>query len=130
MNPSTGSNFHSSWLLTDPILALFDAAVLSAAEAARRRRLAKRRAARRGWALHPGADTPLWNELVRRAAPHLRRRGAKAQLARELALPRQRLQDCLKSKTAMLDAERALLLLAWVVARESGRELRTPPQGA
>jgi len=74
-------------------------------------------------------DTPLWNELVRRVAPHLARRGSKAQLARQLGLPRQRLQDCLKSKHAMLDGERTLLLLTWLTAKERGRELGTPPNG-
>ena len=64
--------------------------------------------------MRPGTDTPLWNELVRRIRPHLHRRGSKAQLARLLGVPRQRLQDCLKKKSASLDAERTLLLLGWL----------------
>lgn len=77
----------------------------------------------RGATLRPGPETPLWRELVRAAQPHLRARGSKAQLARILGLPRQRLQDCLTAGTATLDAERTLLLLCWVAARNQGREL-------
>ncbi len=114
--------------------AVVEAAVDAARERARRRRRERIRAAnavtRRGWALHPGEGTPLWNELVRQVTPHLARRGSKARLARQLGLPRQRLQDCLKAKRAMLDAERTLLLLAWLSARQEGRELPTPPPGA
>jgi len=78
---------------------------------------------RQGSTLRPGPDTPLWNELVKQALPLLRKRGSKAQLARLLKLPRQRLQDCLKVKTAHLDAERTLLLMCWIAARQQGREL-------
>jgi hypothetical protein len=73
--------------------------------------------------LRPGLDTPLWNELVRQVRPHLRKRGSKAQLARLLGLPRQRLQDCLKSRVACLDAERTLLLLGWLGFFQRGGEL-------
>lgn len=115
------------------LLTLADGAVAAArAEAARAMADRTRRTnarTRRCWALHPGTETPLWNELVRRVAPHLARRGSKAQLARQLGLPRQRLQDCLKSKNAILDGERTLLLLAWLSARERGRDLGTPPPG-
>lgn len=115
------------------LLAVADGAVAAARAEARRARAARIRRsnqeARRCCALQPGAETPLWNELVRRVAVQLRKRGAKAQLARELALPRQRLQDCLKAKRAMLDGERTLLLLMWLAARERGHELGTPPVG-
>jgi hypothetical protein len=77
----------------------------------------------RGVTLRPGADTPLWNEIVRRALPHLKRRGEKARLARILGVPRQRLNDYLKTGRACPDAERALLLLCWVASREQGQEL-------
>jgi hypothetical protein len=80
------------------------------AVAARRRH----RAPRRGLTLRPGVDTPLWNELVRQVRPHLRKRGSKAQLARLLGLPRQRLHDCLKARSACLDGERTLLLVGWL----------------
>lgn len=73
--------------------------------------------------LRPGQETPQWNELVRQIRPHLRKYGAKAQLARLLGLPRQRLQDCLKSGTASLDAERTLLLLGWLGFFQRGGEL-------
>jgi hypothetical protein len=65
----------------------------------------------------------LWNELVQQALPLLRKRGSKAKLARILGLPRQRLQDYLKARTACLDGERALLLLCWISARHQGHEL-------
>jgi hypothetical protein len=102
------------------------------AEARRRSRARTRRdnaRTRRNWALHPGTETPLWNELVRRVTPLLRPRGSKAQLARVLGVPRQRLQDCLRSKNAMLDAERTLLLLGWLEAAYRGRPPATPPPG-
>jgi hypothetical protein len=102
--------------------ALFDAAARAARDAARRG-IQSRRPRGRGHALRPGPDTPLWNELVQQALPLLRKRGSKAQLARILGLPRQRLQDCLKAKTACLDGERALHLLCWISARHQGYEL-------
>ncbi|MBI2498337.1 MAG: hypothetical protein HYV75_10650 [Opitutae bacterium] len=78
----------------------------------------------RGLTLRPGPDTPLWrDELVRQVRPHLRKYGAKAQLARLLGLPRQRLQDCLKAGSASLDAERTLLLLGWLGFFQRGGEL-------
>jgi hypothetical protein len=103
-------------------LALFEAASYTARRAARQgRRLWPQRM--RGHCLAPGAGTPLWNELLARARPHLQTRGTKAHLARLLGLPRQRLQDALKARTACLDAERTLWLLCWIVAREHGRDL-------
>jgi hypothetical protein len=102
--------------------ALFDAAARTARDAARRG-IQSRWPRRRGHALRPGSDTPLWNELVQQALPLLRKRGSKAKLARILGLPRQRLQDCLKAQTACLDGERTLLLLCWISARHQGREL-------
>jgi hypothetical protein len=83
----------------------------------------KRRPPKRGLTLQPGPDTPLWNELVRQVVPLLAKRGSKAQLARILGLDRQRLQVCLKARTGALDAERTLLLLAWLAAKRQGREL-------
>jgi hypothetical protein len=115
----------------DAVFELAEAAALAAREHARRRAKERVRAAsaltRRGWTLHPGGGTPLWNELVRQVTPHLRRRGSKAQLARILGLPRQRLQDCLKARRSMLDAERTLVLLAWLTAKRRGREFTPPP---
>ncbi len=97
-------------------LALFEAAAASARAAARAGRLVFPRR-KRGLILSPGPGTPLWNVLLTRAAPHLRKRGSKAQLARMLGLPRQRLQDCLKARSACLDAERTLMLLCWLARR-------------
>jgi hypothetical protein len=102
------------------ILCFFEAAEAAARRALRPRRS---RAAKRGRTLQPGATTPLWNELVKQTLPLLTKRGSKAQLARLLGLPRQRLQDCLKAKTACLDAERTLFLFCWVAARRQNREL-------
>lgn len=82
----------------------------------------RRTRARAGWALKPGPDTPVWNELVRQAAPYLRKRGDKVRLARMLGLPRQRLHQLLVAKTACADAERTLLLLAWVRSKRAGHE--------
>jgi hypothetical protein len=93
---------------------LIGQAVDAAREARRARARAKLRPHRPSLTLRPGPDTPLWNELVRQVRPHLRKYGAKAQLARLLGLPRQRLQDCLKAGSASLDAERTLMLLGWL----------------
>jgi hypothetical protein len=97
----------------------------AAEQAARRamRQLRHHYRTRQGATLRPGTNTPLWNELVKQAQPLLRKRGSKAQLARLLKVPRQRIQECLKAKTACLDAERALLLMCWIAARQQGREL-------
>ena len=113
--------------------------IQAAVEAARAVRVVQTRDAprplRRRLTRRPGVDTPLWNELVRQVRSHLRRRGAKAQLARLLGLPRQRLQDCLKAKTACLDAERTLLLLGWLGFFQRGGVLSPvvrsgrPPRG-
>lgn len=82
-----------------------------------------RRPRRSGRTLRPGVNTPLWNDLVRHIRPHLRKRGSKAQLARLLGVPRQRLQDCLKAGSACLDAERTLMLVGWLGFFQRGGEL-------
>lgn len=99
--------------------------LLEAAEQAVRRSAEKhkRRPPKRGLTLQVGIDTPLWNELVRQVVPLLRTRGSKVHLARILGLPRQRLQVCLKARTASLDAERTLLLLAWLATQRRGKTL-------
>ncbi len=106
-------------LVEDLIVAAFRAA----REARRAQTRAKPRPRRRSLTLRPGPETPCWNELVRQVRPHLRKYGAKAQLARLLGLPRQRLQDCLKAASASLDAERTLLLLGWLGFFQRGGEL-------
>jgi hypothetical protein len=95
---------------------------LQAARRAARARMA-RRPPRAGRTLLPGPDTPLWNELVRQVRPHLRRRGSKNLLAHLLGISRQRLHRCLKARRGLLDAERTLLLLAWLQARQRGHTL-------
>jgi len=72
--------------------------------------------------LRPGPETPVWNQLVKHAAPYLRKRGDKVKLARLLGIPRQRLHQLLVERSACADAERTLLLIAWVHARRSGKE--------
>lgn len=96
------------------------------------RRLFPRR--RRGLALHPGDNTPLWNLLVSRTNRYLKVRGSKNQLARLLGVPRQRIFDCFKARKACLDAERTLMLLGWLAGREQGKlfnanVLSPPPEG-
>lgn len=106
----------------DIIFLLLEAAFDAARAAARQGRLRRARP-QRGLTVKPGPGTPLWNELLKEVQPWLRKRGTKARLARYLGLPRQRLQDCLKARTACLDAERTLQLLCWVMHRRQGRDI-------
>src|SRR5687767_7300901 len=102
--------------LTPAADALFEAtewAVLSA-----RKKLHARLDKQTGHVLQPGSGTPLWNELAKAVQKHLRHRGDKAKLARMLGVPRQRLHLLIVAKTACPDAERTLLLLAWLAARQ------------
>jgi hypothetical protein len=106
---------------------LIDGAIAAAESARASRRIRRERARRdangRRLALRPGPDTPLWNELVRQVQPYLRRRGSKAQLARLLGVPRQRLQACFRAKYACLDAERTLQLVGWLGFFQRGGQL-------
>lgn len=86
-------------------------------------KLAQRRPSKAGSSLKPGIDTPLWNELRRRLASQLGKRGEGARLARFLGISRQRLHLLVKAHSALPDAERTLLILAWVIAREQGKDL-------
>ncbi len=79
--------------------------------------------ASRGATLKPGGATPLWNELAAAVQAQLVRRGEKANLARVLGLPRQRIQDLLRTRKHLPDAERTLLLLVWLQTRRAGRDL-------
>jgi hypothetical protein len=72
---------------------------------------------RRNSTLRPGIDTPLWNALVSVVRPHLRRRGEKINLGRELGVPPQRIHEYFVSRTAAPDAERTLALLVWLARR-------------
>jgi hypothetical protein len=107
------------------LLPLVELLVYAAEESARAARAAykERKRRRRGATLRPGADTPLWNELMVAAREQLSGYGAKARLARILGVPRQRVHQYLCDATACPDAERTLLLLAWVHAARSGREM-------
>lgn len=90
---------------------LAEAAVLLAQEMRKKERLTRRR---RGSTLRPGLETPLWNALRAATIPLLKKRGAKALLARELALDPSRMTDFFVEKRAMPDAERTLELLCWL----------------
>jgi len=92
-------------------------------EAKRRRRLEFRK----GQALRPGVDTPLWNALAAAVKAQLRKRGDRVRLARLLGLSRQRLHMLIVAQTACPDAERALLLQVWLQGRLLSRELLAPP---
>ncbi len=76
---------------------------------------------RRGATLRPGLETPLWNALVQGVRPFLRRRGAKALLARELCLDRSRMSQFFVNRRAMPDAERTLELLVWLARQRKNR---------
>jgi hypothetical protein len=102
-------------------VALMSAAVKSARHAARATNRARR--AGGGQTLKPGPDTPLWNELSAAVSEQLTRYGEKARLARVLGLPRQRVHDLLRTRRHLPDAERTLLLLAWLHARSRGSDL-------
>ena len=121
MNLKPSASLSLAVLPAELAVQLFQAALDAASRAADARR--RRRRPKRGLTLQPGPDTPLWNELVRQVRPHLCKRGAKNQLARLLGVPRQRLHFCFKAERGCLDAERTLLLLAWLCARHQGREI-------
>jgi hypothetical protein len=106
------------------LLPLVELLIFAAEESAKAARAAykERRRRPRGATLRPGADTPLWNELVAATRQQLSGYGAKARLARILGVPRQRVHQYLRDATACPDAERTLLLLAWVHAARNGRE--------
>jgi hypothetical protein len=107
-----------------PVVEIIEWLIAAAAQSARRTAgKVHHRPRKRGLTLQPGPDTPLWNELVRQVAPRLRRRGSKVHLARILGVSKHRIQVCLKARTGALDAERTLLLLAWLAAHRQGREL-------
>jgi hypothetical protein len=100
---------------------------LLADAAAAAARAAKRASVRvrgpRGEALHPGSDTPLWNELSLALRNQKWTYGEKAKLARVLGVPRQRITDFIIGRNRLPDAERTLLLLHWLAARGKGIHL-------
>lgn len=108
-------------MMNDMVWAMAEAAVHSVREA--RAKAAKARRPRRGSTLKPGLETPLWNELARTVEQHLIRYGDKARLGRIPGLPRQRIQDFLRARRHLPDAERTLVLLLWLHARRRGEDL-------
>jgi len=102
----------------DLAVSLAEMAVNTARQKAKTLLRAKR--ASRGQTLHPGTDTPLWNELSAAVEKQLKHYGEKAKLGRLLGLPRQRIYELLNSRSHMPDAERTLLLLTWLHARRRG----------
>ena len=76
---------------------------------------------KRGSTLRPGPGSPTWNALVLAILPLMKVRGEKVKLSRILGIPRSRLHEYLKSKSAMPDAERTLLLILWLAQRRGGR---------
>lgn len=101
--------------------ALVDASVLTMRLAARLTVHRPRRG--RGVTLKPGLDTPLWNELRTAVRERVRSHGDQARLGRLLQLPRQRVHELLVRRRHLPDAERTLLLLAWLHAHSQGRPL-------
>ena len=100
---------------------VLDAAAFAARSAQRHLHRATR--PRRGQTLRPGIDTPLWNSFVDSLRTKLTRYGDKARLARYLGLPRQRVDDFLKRRRALPDAERTLMLLHWLSAKQTGKDI-------
>jgi hypothetical protein len=96
------------------LLSVIDALGRELEQEMHRRREARRPRIKRGATLRPSDDTPLWNALVALVGPRLRRRGARARLARELGLHRARMGEYFGRATAMPDAERTLRLLVWL----------------
>ena len=78
---------------------------------------------KRGRTLRPGGQTPLWNELAGSVRATLTTYGDKAKLGRFLGVPRQRIDEYLRGRSIMPDAERTLLLLHWLDAKKRGIEI-------
>jgi hypothetical protein len=111
----------SASLLLAFVDSLADAAEATIRATARKTAPSARRV-KRGSTLRPGPATPMWNEVVTAVRPFIGKRGAKANLARFLGVPRQRVHDYFVRPTACPDAERVLLVLYWLVARRAGKD--------
>jgi hypothetical protein len=98
--------------------ALFSAAGTMIHEGIQKARKPKRRSV--GATLRPGKSTPLWNTLVTQLKPYMEEHGAQANLARILGVQRQTINTWVTSKTRMPDAERTLLLISWLIAKQQG----------
>jgi hypothetical protein len=122
MNPSTGepTNAQLRFLVQMAgVLALQSEELIRATA-----RNVLRPAVRRNATLRPGPNTPLWNALVAAIRPHLRRRGEKINLGRELGVPPQRIHEYFVARTATPDAERTLDLVVWLARRSPLRDSR------
>lgn len=102
----------SNPLVGQVAVALAELAQQLIVEARRRHRVASRH--RRGGTLRPGNNTPLWRALSQMVRPHLRRYGAKSNLARMLGVTPQRVHQYFKADSAMPDGERILQLVVWL----------------
>lgn len=103
---------------------LFDSFELAATAASRRIHHALRQRRKAGYqTLKPGYNTPFWNVCATLIERELKPYGSKARLARYLGLPRQRLQDYLKGRSRLPDAELTLRLLHWLAAKRNGKDL-------
>lgn len=111
------TRYSRSLVAVNVTTALLDTVSTLAAQAYRDFRGARRGRITRFQTLRPGDCTPLWNEMRQQLSIHLKRRGAQASLARTLGLPRQRVNEFVTRKAQMPDAERTLMLLAWLAAR-------------
>jgi len=96
------------------IAEILELAARELAREARKRVDARKPRSRRGATLRPSMETPLWNALVPLVKRHLKRRGDRALLARELDLHRARVGEYFDRQSAMPDAERTLQLLIWL----------------
>ena len=106
------------WLILDYA---FDGAARAASDRIHRALRPKRSGSYR--TRRPGPATPLWNVCAVMIKAELKPYGTKVRLARYLGIPRQRLQDFLKGRTRLPDAELTLRLLHWLAAKRAGRDL-------
>lgn len=98
-------------------------ALYSAAEAMVKQGIQKARKPKRrsvGATLRPGKSTPLWNTLLAQVRPYLKEHGEQAKLARILGVHRQTINTWVTSRSRMPDAERTLLLVSWLIAKQQG----------
>lgn len=101
---------------------LWEAGARLAFEAADNAKRATARKRKGGVTLRPGEATPLWNALAAELHKELEGHGHQARLARVMGVPRQTVNAWLTGGGRMPDAERTLQLVAWLLAKRSGRE--------
>ena len=68
----------------------------------------------------PGVETPLWLICATMIKRELKPYGTKVRLARYLGIPKQRLQNFLKERSRLPDAELTLRMLHWLAAKRAG----------